>query len=685
MKTPTLLTRLTVSYSLIIVLATLLISVGVGYVSSQRLQNTIGQSLAELSFTIGDRMDRDMFYRFRDLKTLVTIARDRNAPDSQFFEQGWLEELQENFPFYKWIGFASIDGEVLVSTGGLLEGLSVSARPWFQQGLEGVFFGDVHEALLLERLLPSQSEPWRFVDVAVPVRDSSGTLLGVLGAHLSWEWVVQVKDTVLQVSSNQGAVDALVVSADNTVLLGPEALQDQLLELPDAGPEPSFQRLSFDGHTEYLTGLVQTQGHRDYPGLGWKILVRQETSEAFASVRRLQLEILLLGLAVAVALYFVNRWNASTITQPLHQISHAAMRLRAGHTQAQFPQDIGYREGQDLVRSLQGLTRQLLERERALVGARAELEQRVDERTTELQYAYQSIQDSEARLKLIADNVPVMIAFIDDQQRCHFVNRAFLEWYEMTENDIQQKPLANVISEAEYTEISPYIDRALAGERVGFDREVTGLISSRYLHSSYIPQRSQAGDVQGVYITSMDITERKQVEKELQHQSDHDILTGLPNRTGLKRQLELAQARARRSGKPLSVMFLDLDHFKEVNDTLGHAAGDLLLQEISRRLRGIVRKTDTVARLGGDEFVMVLEDLNQDASYDASEVARKLISAVAQPVELGEHKAYVSASLGVVVDSSIHPVETLLEQADAAMYQAKQQGRNDFRLVSLSR
>lgn len=585
MKKPSLLTRLTLSYSLIILLATLLISVGVGYVTSQRLQNTVGQSLAELAYTISDRMDRDMFYRYRDLATVVTIARDRADPDAVFIEQAWLEELQESFPFYKWIGFAAPDGEVLVSNGGLLEDMNVSARPWFQQGLDGVFFGDVHDAVLLEKLLPAQEEPWRFVDVALPVHDNNGELLGVLGAHLSWEWVTEVKDSVLQVAAHQGSIEALVVGSDGTVLLGPEPLQDQRLDLPPANNGPTFQSLTLGGDT-YLTGIAQTDGHRDYPGLDWKVLVRQDTDEAFAAVRRSQLEILLLGLFVAVVFFFVNRWNARTITRPLHLISHAAIRLRAGNTGASFPEDIGFREGQDLVRSLQGLTRQLLERERDLVAARAELETRVEERTMELQQVYQAIHDSEARLKLITDNVPVMIAYIDTDERYQFFNRAYLDWYGFAgqEQELHQQPVRELLKASAYNQTKPYITRALAGELVSFDREEPGTGATRYLHVTYLPERSQRGDVLGFFVTSVDITKRKQMEMQLQHQSNHDYLTGLPNRTGLKHHLELAVARTRRSNKPLALMFLDLDHFKEVNDTLGHAAGDQLLQEAARRL-----------------------------------------------------------------------------------------------------
>jgi diguanylate cyclase (GGDEF)-like protein len=161
----------------------------------------------------------------------------------------------------------------------------------------------------------------------------------------------------------------------------------------------------------------------------------------------------------------------------------------------------------------------------------------------------------------------------------------------------------------------------------------------------------------------------------------HDAVTGLPTRLLFMERLEHAIVQAQRHQRRLAVMFIDLDRFKLVNDTLGHEAGDMLLKEVSRRLTLSLRQGDTVARLGGDEFVMLLEEITSER--DALLVAQKLISQLGRPASIGGDEVTVTASIGV----STYPADaldaaTLIRHADAAMYQAKEQGRNVCRLYS---
>lgn len=354
--------RLALTYSALLLLAAALLSAGVGYFVTERTKASIGTSLGELAFTIGDRLDRDMFFRYRDLVSAAMII-SHDIGSHGTLRRDWIEELQRSFPYYTWIGFADTSGRVIASTGGLLEGESVAQRPWFSGALEKPFFGDVHKALLLERLLPRQDGPWRFVDVAVPVRDAQGRVIGVLGAHLSWGWVEETQASVLELAAHRQPAEALLVSADGEVLLGPKPLQGQQLALPDDTPSPAYFVQRFADGDEYLTGMVSTPGHRDYPGLGWQILVRQDLASAFAPVRELQIQILLWGLGTAIVFFLASWWSAARITAPLRAIAQAAERLRAGDPQAAFPAHVGYREGQQLIQSLRALVGQLRDRE----------------------------------------------------------------------------------------------------------------------------------------------------------------------------------------------------------------------------------------------------------------------------------------------------------------------------------
>ncbi|HZZ94086.1 MAG TPA: PAS domain-containing protein [Usitatibacter sp.] len=193
--------------------------------------------------------------------------------------------------------------------------------------------------------------------------------------------------------------------------------------------------------------------------------------------------------------------------------------------------------------------------------------------------------------------------------------------------------------------------------------------------------RDESGRLVSILSLAQDVSSRIQAEERLQYMATHDGLTGLPNSVLLNARLDQALLRARRSGARVGVMFLDLDHFKDVNDSLGHRVGDLLLKELARRIRGTLRQSDVLARVSGDEFVVVLEEFSDD---DAPErVARKLLDEVRRPFAIEGHEIHVSVSLGL----ALHPDdgadgETLLKNADAAMYHAKELGRNGFRLFS---
>jgi len=174
--------------------------------------------------------------------------------------------------------------------------------------------------------------------------------------------------------------------------------------------------------------------------------------------------------------------------------------------------------------------------------------------------------------------------------------------------------------------------------------------------------------------------ERKRYQEQLEHQANYDVLTGLPNRNLLQDRLKRAVF-AQRNARPIAVVFIDLDHFKFINDSLGHTQGDKLLAIIAERLASIVREGDTVARLGGDEFVLVLNDQNkEDVIFRAMQ---RVLNKVSEPMTIDGQELYITCSAGVSLYPADAPdVETLLKNADVAMYRAKEHGRNNFQFYT---
>jgi diguanylate cyclase (GGDEF)-like protein len=185
--------------------------------------------------------------------------------------------------------------------------------------------------------------------------------------------------------------------------------------------------------------------------------------------------------------------------------------------------------------------------------------------------------------------------------------------------------------------------------------------------------------VGGIVVNYRDVTERKVFKKQLEHQALHDDLTGLPNRILLTNRLEYALSRADRSEGKVAVLFLDLDNFKVINDSLGHKAGDELLATVAERLQGCLRSGDTVARLGGDEFIVLLEEIARES--DATRLAERFAEQLRAPFKLGDQDAYVTASIGIAYGTSSddHPDE-LLRKADVAMYRAKGAGKAHYKV-----
>ncbi len=205
----------------------------------------------------------------------------------------------------------------------------------------------------------------------------------------------------------------------------------------------------------------------------------------------------------------------------------------------------------------------------------------------------------------------------------------------------------------------------------------------RYVEVAISTVRDKQGAIAGFRCVGRDVTERKQMEQKLADMATHDFLTGLPNRILLYDRFRVALAQAHRNNYKLGIISLDLDHFKEVNDNLGHATGDKLLTAMATRLSNILRSSDTVARLGGDEFLLLLQEIH--CPGDAILIAEKIIDSCKEPLQIDGHRLQISTSIGIAIyPDNGEDLDILMRKSDAAMYFSKRHGGMQYKVFTIN-
>ena len=533
----------------ILVVGTL--AVGAALVSYDDTSALVNRSLAGIASSTAGRLDRYMAVRQQEMNLFSKLQPLQRLWQTDPAElRHALEQLQNSFSDFAWIGFADTDGKVVASTGGLLQGGSVVARPWFKEGLQRLAVGDVHEAILLSSLLAQRanSEPYRFVDLAVPVRDSDGKLIGVLGGHLNWDWATNL---IADVEANDRGSDTTlsVIDKNGTVLVGPDKghvkyRSERVAELLKTR-KGTFVETS--GQQRLLTAFYVGNGHREYQGLNWIVTASQPASMAFAAAISSARIILGLGAVAALIGLALAVLVSRRIARPILAIALEADRIG----RASGPTMLARRSGSMEVVHLSRALRSLLRR----IGF-------AEERTRE------------AELRA-------------------------------SENAIQ-----------------------LEGD----------LIKLRQL-------------------------------------ADTDFLTGLMNRRAFLAMAEDTVDFCRRYRRNVAMLMIDIDHFKKINDTHGHAAGDDAIKRIAGTIGECIRTSDKAARFGGEEFVVLLRETDEETALLLAERIRCSIEQTT--ISHGAATIAATVSVGVAMfTTDDRDVQDLIERADQALYVAKKTGRN---------
>ncbi|HWL90122.1 MAG TPA: EAL domain-containing protein [Actinomycetota bacterium] len=295
-------------------------------------------------------------------------------------------------------------------------------------------------------------------------------------------------------------------------------------------------------------------------------------------------------------------------------------------------------------------------------------------------------QQTEARFRSLVQNSTDVVMVVDTDSTVRYVSPSVEGVFGYDASELENTKLTRLIHPDDKTQVLQFL--TLSGREGATS---TGLIESRMRHrddfwlhiETLRTDLMHDPNVKGIVLNSRDVSERKAFEEQLSHQAFHDSITGLANRALFRDRVEHALERLTRNADPVSVLFMDLDDFKTINDSLGHAAGDRLLGEVGERLRTCLRTPDTAARLGGDEFAILIEDGGE--SVGAAAVAGRILEALDGPFLLDGKEVFVRASIGIAtsgVGRTTGPegAEELLRNADVAMYIAKEAGKNRFQI-----
>lgn len=307
----------------------------------------------------------------------------------------------------------------------------------------------------------------------------------------------------------------------------------------------------------------------------------------------------------------------------------------------------------------------------------------IDQAVAESLARFTELKDREnRRLEVLLSSSPDLYYIIEPNGKLLYANKAFAEVFSKTPGELAGADFLSLCA--------PFVNdfekriRQVVASRKTYRSEMCatpGLGDGRTFEYLLVPVLNQAGRCEAIAGSARDVTERKASAERIRHSANHDALTDLPNRSLFRERLQQEIKHAARTGLPLCLLYIDLDDFKDVNDRLGHPAGDQLLQQVATRISACVRDTDTVARPGGDEFTVILTDVTDPAHIDT--IAAEIIGELRRPFTLAAGEANISASIGLALyPKDGNTPDELVRNADEAMYASKNAGGDQYQLFA---
>ena len=519
------------------------------------------------------------------------------------------------------------------------------------------------------------------IQIAAPIHGANGAIVGFSEGSLDLGRIQQLAEEITgkgvppasTVLDAEGQVVAYAGGTADTSLPVMRNLASLSLYRPTT--ESGQLRQGDDESGEPVRAAVAPIRTR---GLNWTVVVsRAESIDAAQISKSERKAVLVAALALLIGLLvsaFLSRMLAKPFTQLASvavavgkgDFGHAPARMRSWHPREVRSLITTVSEMIDQLRSrTENLEQRVVERTAALQAANVEL----DASLAHLQRARDEAEETQQRYASLFEQNPDGVFSLNAEYRITSANLAFQRLFGYTINDLLGGSLTPLISVGDRELVGQQLQMVAKGKPRDFEVSLLNHEGEQVPVAITALPMIVGAEILGIYGIAKDITQRKRAEQALAHQALHDALTGLPNRTLLNDRLEQVMIAHHRAQRGLALIVMDLDRFKDVNDTLGHQCGDDLLQQVSARLQTVLRASDTIARLGGDEFAILLPNAHVQG---ATGVAQKILRALEDPFTIGGQEITIAASLGITAcpDHGTDPA-TLLRCADVAMYVAK--------------
>lgn len=643
-------TRLALFSSLLAIALTIIVSLGSQFLTFRDLQSLLEQQQSSQVKLVAEQLDTKFEDRSELLRQLAAKL-SGTFPSSESQANAILHSLPLPLAFDS-LFFIDPQGNVDYSTLPLgKQRLNVSDRAYFQETLRT-------RDVVISDPVYSRTTHTPMVYMVAPVLTADGRVVGMLAGALDLlkpNFLGRIAHHRIGVTGYYCLVSsgprALYVMHRDTAQLGKTArLTDER-----CGDDTQPDRY------EFLAPNVALVSRYILQSTGWELVAVVPANEAYAPLQAMHTRMKTIAIAIA-AIAGIAAWLATwRLLAPLSRLRDVVRRSR--DDDAAYESLVLQRNDEigDVGREFVSLMSQLNLQNDALRHSEAEL------------------RAGELRMRNIADHLPSLVAYLDLNERYVFNNQAYEREFGRPAAELRGMHIRDLLGEDAYQRLEPYLRRAFAGEEISFEAsEVVKGGSMLWTEALYQPEwNADRTEVVGLHIMVRDITAEKAEVERLDALTQLDHLTGIANRKGFDRRLAVAVDDANLARIPFALLYLDLDHFKHVNDTYGHACGDALLQTFSMQILGCIRKTDTVARLGGDEFAIVIDGINH--AEQVTRVARDILDATRMPFVFGAQVIPIGVSIGIALSLPEHnTVENIKARADAALYLAKQNGRHQF-------